>query len=53
MSNNQNLYQWFIITAIGGKEDSIVESLKEKIIKLTTSATMNLLKNLKSLKLML
>lgn len=31
MSNNQNLYQWFIITAIGGKEDSIVESLKEKI----------------------
>lgn len=23
--------QWFIITAIGGKEDSIVESLKEKI----------------------
>ena len=31
MSNNQNLYQWFIITAIGGKEDSIVDSLKEKI----------------------
>ena len=23
--------QWFIITVIGGKEDSIVESLREKI----------------------
>ena len=32
MSNNQNLYQWFIITAMGGKEDSIVDALKEKII---------------------
>lgn len=29
--STQNLYQWFIITAIGGKEDSIVEALKEKI----------------------
>ena len=29
--SDKNLYQWFIITAIGGKEDSIVESLKEKI----------------------
>ena len=23
--------QWFIITVIGGKEDSIIQSLKEKI----------------------
>lgn len=30
-NTNNNLYQWFIITVIGGKEDSIIENLKEKI----------------------
>lgn len=30
-TTNNNLYQWFIITVIGGKEDSIIENLKEKI----------------------
>ncbi len=30
-NKNNNLMQWFIITVIGGKEDSIIENLKEKI----------------------
>ncbi|ASJ89120.1 MAG: transcription termination/antitermination protein NusG [Candidatus Malacoplasma girerdii] len=29
---NNDLFQWFIITVIGGKEDSIIQTLKEKIV---------------------
>lgn len=31
MSNTENYYQWYIITVIGRKEDSIIDVLKEKI----------------------
>ncbi|WEK82928.1 MAG: transcription termination/antitermination protein NusG [Mycoplasma sp.] len=30
--NQQDLYQWFIITVVGGKEDSIIQTIKEKLL---------------------
>ena len=33
MKSADKLYQWYIITVIGGKEDSIIAALKEKISK--------------------